>query len=204
MSDPRLDQLSARQRECLRLVGQGKRTKDIARLLGRSHHTIHRDIENATRLLGAATRFEAAEMLQHQPRHQLRGHGTGDDEPFVNEPRDLADDRDFPAHPPLQPPPVGAGRQIGFDAVREEYVPFVHSNQAYSNRAHSNRAHSNRAMPPPPRTEQERAGPYDLINRHRVIVSIIATVLLAALMAGFLAIAHELQQLLIGWTYPSH
>ncbi len=198
MSDPRLDQLSARQRECLRLVGQGKRTKDIARLLGRSHHTIHRDIENATRLLGATTRFEAAEMLrdgggrarESRSRYPLESH----DEPFVNEPRDLADDRDFPAHPPLQPPPAGAGRQIGFDAVREEYVPFVHSN----------RAHSNRAMPPPPRAEQERAGPYDLINRHRVIVSIIATVLLAALMAGFLAIAHELQQLLIGWTYPSH
>ncbi|WP_052215917.1 helix-turn-helix domain-containing protein [Sphingomonas sp. ERG5] len=180
MSDDRLDQLSARQRECLRLVGQGKRTKDIARLLGRSHHTIHRDIENATRLLGAATRFEAAD--------RLRDPVGGDDEPFVNEPRDLVAPRDFTAHRPSQPPPVGDGRQAGVDWVREEHLPFVHSTPH---------------PPPPPWAEQERAGLYDLINRHRMIVSIIATFLLVALVAGFLAIAHELQQLLIGWTYPS-
>lgn len=181
MSDPQLDPLSARQRECLRLVGQGKRTKDIARLLGRSHHTIHREIENATRLLGAATRFDAAEMIRDRP--------ESDDEPFVNEPHDLAAPRDFAAHRPQQPPPGGGGRQAGFDAVREDYVPFIHSTTG---------------TPPPSRAEQERAGLYDLIDRHRMIVSIIATFLLAALAAGFLAIAHELQQLLIGWTYPPH
>ncbi|MGY4398787.1 DNA-binding CsgD family transcriptional regulator [Sphingomonas sp. UYAg733] len=201
MTEDRLDQLSARQIECLRLVGQGKRTKDIARFLGRSHHTIHREIENATRLLGAATRFDAAELVRtHRSRLQPGSGPSPDpdpgpdpdpdpdnDEAFVNEPQDLAAPWDYAAHRSLQPPLHGDGDEFGIHAVREEIAPFIHRNPS---------------VPPDPRGASEGASLHDLIKRYRVIVAIVAAFLLAALLAGFLAIAHELQQLLIAWAYP--
>ncbi|HSX57368.1 MAG TPA: helix-turn-helix transcriptional regulator, partial [Sphingomonas sp.] len=58
-----LAKLSERQRAALRLVARGHDSKTIAPQFGRSHHTIHKDLERAMNLLGARDRFEAARWL---------------------------------------------------------------------------------------------------------------------------------------------
>lgn len=47
-------------KECLRLAGRHYSSKEIARLLGISKHTVDQRLRFATRQMGAASRFEAA------------------------------------------------------------------------------------------------------------------------------------------------
>ena len=67
-SDPtpeamRLDKLSPREREVLRLIGQGLITDEIATQLDRSSHTVRSHVKNAMRKLDATTRSHAAVMV---------------------------------------------------------------------------------------------------------------------------------------------
>lgn len=55
--------LSDRQRQALRLVARGHDSKTIAPRFGKSHHTIHKDLEHAKTALAARDRFEAARWL---------------------------------------------------------------------------------------------------------------------------------------------
>ena len=59
----RLERLSAAQRQSLRLVYRHHNSKEQARLLGISPHTVDERIKGALRILGVASRFEAARML---------------------------------------------------------------------------------------------------------------------------------------------
>jgi DNA-binding CsgD family transcriptional regulator len=59
----RFDQLTARQRDCLRLVMQHQPSKEIARTLGISPNTVDQHIRAAMIILGAATRVAAAKSL---------------------------------------------------------------------------------------------------------------------------------------------
>lgn len=52
--------LTDRQIDCLRLVGQGLSSKEIAAELGISHHTVDLHLKRAIRTLGVATRRDAA------------------------------------------------------------------------------------------------------------------------------------------------
>jgi DNA-binding CsgD family transcriptional regulator len=55
--------LSARETECMLLVSEGKKSKQIADLLGISQRTVEFHIQNAMQKLGGASRSQAASRL---------------------------------------------------------------------------------------------------------------------------------------------
>ncbi|MEI9928814.1 MAG: helix-turn-helix transcriptional regulator [Sphingomonas sp.] len=57
------DRLTERQRSCLRLVGALANSKEIARELGISRHTVDEHIRVAMATLGLSSRYEAARAL---------------------------------------------------------------------------------------------------------------------------------------------
>jgi len=59
----RAELLTEQQRIYLRLVQNGLTSKEIAKQLGGSHHTVNVQIAAASRVLGARSRTEAAAML---------------------------------------------------------------------------------------------------------------------------------------------
>ena len=67
------DKLTGRQKQCLRMVAAGKRSKTIGAALGISHLTVNQHIEAAKARLGAATREQAAELLIAHEQAAQRG-----------------------------------------------------------------------------------------------------------------------------------
>ena len=63
VEDDPTTRLTVRQRDCLRLVGQLKKTEQIAGELGIAPSTVNTHIERAVALLGAANRREAARIV---------------------------------------------------------------------------------------------------------------------------------------------
>jgi DNA-binding CsgD family transcriptional regulator len=63
MDGDRLARVNEGQRACLRLVLQHQSSKDIARALGISPHTVDQRIRFAMKSLGVANRVEAARLL---------------------------------------------------------------------------------------------------------------------------------------------
>jgi DNA-binding CsgD family transcriptional regulator len=63
-----MDRLTPRERDCLRLVDEHLSSKEIARRLGLSKHTVDWHLDKARRRLGAADRYEAARLVS--PRNQ--------------------------------------------------------------------------------------------------------------------------------------
>ncbi len=61
--DPRLENVTARQRECLNLVYDGMSSKEIALQLGLGPGTVDNHIKAAMRTLGTTSRFEAAKAI---------------------------------------------------------------------------------------------------------------------------------------------
>lgn len=61
-----LDQLTDGQRDCLRLVYRHMTSKDIARVLGVSPHTVDMRLRTAMRTLSVGSRIEAAQLLFQQ------------------------------------------------------------------------------------------------------------------------------------------
>jgi DNA-binding CsgD family transcriptional regulator len=60
---PSLERLTPRERECLRLVAQHLSSKEIARRLGLSQHTVDGHLHEARRKLGVPTRRDAVRIL---------------------------------------------------------------------------------------------------------------------------------------------
>ena len=60
---PALSTLTIRQRQILELIAQGHSNREIARLLFRSEHTIHRHVANILQQLGAKSRTQAVSLL---------------------------------------------------------------------------------------------------------------------------------------------
>lgn len=58
-----LQQLTPREKECLRLAAQHLSSKEIARKLAVSPHTVNGHIDEARRKMGVATRRDAARIL---------------------------------------------------------------------------------------------------------------------------------------------
>lgn len=58
-----IDQLTARERDCLRLVARGMSSKEIALALGLSPLTVDGYLKEAARTLGVSSRREAARLL---------------------------------------------------------------------------------------------------------------------------------------------
>jgi DNA-binding CsgD family transcriptional regulator len=63
VQDNLLERLSDGQKDCLRLVGQYYSSKEIARQLKISSHTVDQRLKRATALLSVSSRFDAARML---------------------------------------------------------------------------------------------------------------------------------------------
>lgn len=62
-----LDRLTERERECLRLVDRHMSSKEIARELGLSKHTVDWHLDKARRRLGAVDRYDAARRAFDRP-----------------------------------------------------------------------------------------------------------------------------------------
>lgn len=83
MDADRLARLSEPQRTCLRMVFMHMSSKDIARELGISPHTVDQRLKAAIQILGVDSRVEAARMLA---RHE----GGGTYQPLVYQSPDIA------------------------------------------------------------------------------------------------------------------
>ena len=74
--DPR-ETLTDRERQCLRLVFERLRPKEIGRELGISHHTVNGHLQQAMRKLGATSSLEAARLLHATDRMAAPENVTG-------------------------------------------------------------------------------------------------------------------------------
>ncbi len=93
MDPKRTDLLSPRERECLRLVSRGFSSKEIAKHLGISYHTVDDHLKKSIAALGVSSRFEAARILADDeagiappPQH------LGTQAPAIDPPADRAPD----------------------------------------------------------------------------------------------------------------
>jgi DNA-binding CsgD family transcriptional regulator len=77
-----MDRLTPRERDCLRLVDEHLSSKEIARRLGLSKHTVDWHLDKARRRLGVADRYEAARLVSPRKPGRL---------------------------PPAAPPPIASG-----------------------------------------------------------------------------------------------
>src|ERR1044072_2608032 len=82
MNQGRLDRLTDKQRECLRLVYAHMSSKEIAPLLGVEPGTVDQYIKAAMRILGVCDRRAAAKMLAEQEERIVQ--------PLVYQPLDIA------------------------------------------------------------------------------------------------------------------
>ena len=64
--------MTERERECLRLTGQGLQEKDIAFVLGISPNTVRVHVENIKRKLGASTKAHAVILALKYGELQLK------------------------------------------------------------------------------------------------------------------------------------
>lgn len=96
MGPERIEQLTPRERDCLRLVGRGRSSKEIALELGLSPFTVDEYVRSAVAKLGVRNRREAARAL----REENESPGTLP-EKLGDEPEAIADQADFP--PTLAP-----------------------------------------------------------------------------------------------------
>lgn len=70
----RIESLTPRQRDCLRLVSSGYQTKEIAGQLGISPGRVDKHITNALRILGVSGRVQAARLLAEHERQDVASH----------------------------------------------------------------------------------------------------------------------------------
>ncbi len=91
-----LARLSDGQRDCLKLVGQYLSSKEIARQLDISPHTVDQRLKRATALLEVPTRFDAARLFM---KHHAAPESADNDalvyEPLVYQQPDLATPANF-------------------------------------------------------------------------------------------------------------
>lgn len=117
-----VDSLSAQQRRCLRLVGDGLSSEEIAHALGIAPGTVNGHIEQAVRKLGAPNRRRAARMLLdheaaeagHRPPEKIPVQILPLDGPQYSEPpitpdEGLVQDIERAAGTPAFVPPVSGG-----------------------------------------------------------------------------------------------
>ncbi len=90
---PALAQLTDGQRDCLRLVYQHMKSKDIARVLGLSPHTVDMRLRTAMRTLSVGSRIEAARLLVQE---EAGGAGTDVYQPLIYHAPDVALAADSP------------------------------------------------------------------------------------------------------------
>jgi DNA-binding CsgD family transcriptional regulator len=117
MDTDRTARLTEGQKACLRLVLRHMSSKDIARELGISPHTVDQRLRTAMKLLGAGSRVQAAFML-------AKVEGIGSYQSSAYQSLDVAPEADRPT---LAPSDNGWRQDQGqrFEAVREEQAAFA-------------------------------------------------------------------------------
>lgn len=118
--------LSDKQKDCLRLVAQNMTSKQIARRLSVSEHTVDQRIRQALRVLGVPDRFEAARALANSE-------GPETYQRLIYQPEPLAELTEKRAHEPAAVnrrqsslaywfPPLGGSRH---DLNQSEIVTLI-------------------------------------------------------------------------------
>ena len=94
----RIDLLTPRERECLRLVAEGRSSKEIAQQLELSPYTVDEYVRSGVSKLGAQNRREAARLVAMESEAP-----PAPPEKLGDEPRGVASDPDLPAAiPPVR------------------------------------------------------------------------------------------------------
>ena len=116
MNADRIERLTDKQRECLRMVYRHMETKEIARALGLSPDGVTQRIKTAMKTLGVDRRRDAARILAD-------AEGLTPYPSHVYQPRDIA----LAPEPAMFGASTEGGRQYGtarVEAMREEQSPF--------------------------------------------------------------------------------
>src|ERR1051325_5948707 len=116
MNHDRIQRLTEKQRECLRLVYRHMETKEIARVLGLSPDGVTQRIRTAMRTLGVDRRRDAALIL-------AEAEGLTPYPPHVHPPRDIAAPRELGR---MASPTNGVLQESGLESrgLREEQAVF--------------------------------------------------------------------------------
>ncbi|MBV9882479.1 MAG: helix-turn-helix transcriptional regulator [Sphingomonadaceae bacterium] len=116
MDSSRIERLTDKQRECLRLVYRHMQTKEIARALQLSPDGVTQRLRGAMRTLGVESRREAARIL-------AEAESLGAYPPHVHPSRDIA----ASLEPATMAPSTGSEWQSGSPggAIREEQAAFL-------------------------------------------------------------------------------
>src|SRR3954471_9535190 len=115
MNSDRIERLTDKQRECLRLVYRHMETKEIARVLGLSPDGVTQRIKTAMRTLSVDRRRDAARIL-------AEAEGLAPYPSHVHPPRDIATTPD----PAMFRPSTESGWQGGSsgEGMREEQAAY--------------------------------------------------------------------------------
>jgi DNA-binding CsgD family transcriptional regulator len=116
MNADRIERLTDKQRECLRMVYRHMETKEIARVLGLSPDGVTQRIKTAMKTLGVDRRRDAARIL-------AEAEGLTPYPPHVYQPRDIAS---APEPAMFRPSTEGGWRgSFSGEAMREEQAAFL-------------------------------------------------------------------------------
>lgn len=118
MENEAITKLTARQRDCLRLVLQHMQSKEIGRQLGISPMTVDNHFRSAIQTLGVSNRLEAARLLEA---HELAG-GDGPSQRLTSQPEPVVSGLEAPIM--TSPAIVGDRQGNGVSALREDQVPY--------------------------------------------------------------------------------
>jgi len=110
-----ISKLTARQRDCLRLVLRHMQSKEIGRELGISPMTVDNHFRSAIQTLGVASRLEAARLLEAYEQE-------GASQRLTSQPRPVASRPDEPMM--RSPATVGDRPQDVMSALREDQMPY--------------------------------------------------------------------------------
>src|ERR1700712_718939 len=115
MDAERIERLTDKQRECLRMVYRHMETKEIARVLGLGPDAVTQRIKTAMKTLGVDRRRDAARIL-------AEAEGLVPYPSHVYQPRDIA----LPREPAMLGPSTETNRQSGSwgEAMREEQAAY--------------------------------------------------------------------------------
>lgn len=115
MGHEAITKLTARQRDCLRLVLQHKQSKEIGRELGISPMTVDNHFRSAIQTLGVSNRLEAARLLDSFEREEPS-------QRLTSQPRSVASRSETLIM--QSPASVGNGHGDAMSALREDQVPY--------------------------------------------------------------------------------
>ncbi|RYD93153.1 MAG: LuxR family transcriptional regulator [Sphingomonadales bacterium] len=111
-----INKLTARQRDCLRLVLHHMQSKEIGRELGISPMTVDNHFRSAIQTLGVSNRLEAARLLDSYERGEPSQRLTSQPRPVVSPPE----------RPIMRSPAnVGDGQGDLVSALREDQAPYL-------------------------------------------------------------------------------